>query len=159
MQKFIILAAIAILSSCNNNSSGEPLEEDTLLVEEFASPEEKLLWIPVYDTLTGDFKLQQQRNFRADTLKAEALVDDINAAWENVKLVFKKISHDTIYVGIPESDFLTQRMGSAGAASYVSSTTFILTELPGIRFVNYDFQEGDHLSPGTLGRNDFKEYR
>jgi hypothetical protein len=160
MRQFLILLSFTILFSCNNNSSKEVIEEDTTFTEEeFASPEERLLWIPVYDTLTGDFKLQQQRQFKTDTLKAETLVSDINGAWENVKLVFKKISNDTIYVGIPDAEFLTQRMGSSGAASYISSTTFILTELPGIRFVNYDFEEGDHLSPGTMERTDFKDYR
>lgn len=160
MRQLLILFGFAVLFSCNNNASKENIEEDTTLVEEeFASPEEKLLWAPVYDTVTGDFRLQKQRTFKADTLKAEALVSDINDAWENVKLVFKKISNDTIYVAIPDSEFLTQRMGSSGAASYISSTTFILTELPGIRFVNYDFEEGDHLSPGTVERNDFKDYR
>jgi hypothetical protein len=159
MRQLLILFGLALLFSCNNNASNEVIEEDTTLVEEFASPEEKLLWTTVYDTTTGDFKLHQQRQVKNDTLKAENLISDINDAWENVKLVFTKISNDTIYVGIPDSDFLTQSMGSFGAASYFASTTFILTELPGIRFVNYDFPEGDHAFPGTKDRDDFKDYR
>jgi hypothetical protein len=160
MRQLLFLFSLMVIFSCNNNASKDAIEEDTTYTEEeFASPEERLLWAPVYDTITGDFKLQKQREFSADTLKPESLISDINGAWENVKLVFKKISHDTIYVEIPNSEFLTQRMGSSGPASYISSTTFILTELPGIRFVNYDFEEGDHLSPGTMTRADFKEFQ
>ena len=78
------------------------------------------------------------------------------ANWEGIKLEFGKISHDTLYVAIPESAVLTQQMGSSGAYSYIASTTFTLTELKDIKFVTYDFEEGDHLSPGTMKRSDFK---
>ncbi len=109
--------------------------------------------------MTGDFVLKHQRQLPAEEIGVQSLIDDINAAWENIRLEFRKLSGDTIYVAIPDSKYLTQQMGSAGAGGYIASVTFNLTELKNIRFVNYDFEEGDHLAPGTFSREDFKNYR
>lgn len=117
------------------------------------------IWISDYDTVKHQFFLKKQRTVDTDSLTAENLVSNINAAWGNVKLVFKKVSNDTLYVSIPDSDFLTERMGSSGAEAYIASTTYNLTELRGIKFVNYDLAEGEHLSPGVYSREDFEHYQ
>ncbi len=80
-------------------------------------------------------------------------------AWENVKLVLVKTSNDTLYVSIPDSEFLGQQMGSAGAQAYMASTTYNLTELKNIKYVNYDMEAGDHVSPGIYSRKSFENYR
>jgi hypothetical protein len=40
-----------------------------------------------------------------------------------------------------------------------TSTTYNLTELKGIKFVSYNMQAGDHVSPGTYSRKSFENYR
>ena len=160
MQKSILLfIGLALFISCNNNASKDSPEEDTLAAEEELLPEERLAWITVYDSVKNDFVLKQQRQVNPDNLTPQALIADINASWENIKLEFRKVSNDTLYVAIPQSDYLTQQMGSSGSSEYMASTTFNLTELKGIRFVNYDFEEGDHLSPGTFNRENFKDFQ
>jgi hypothetical protein len=47
---------------------------------------------------------------------------------------------------------ITQQMGTSGADDYMTTTTFTLTELKGIKYVNFDFEEGDHAVPGTYSR-------
>ena len=78
---------------------------------------------------------------------------------KNIKLVLIKTSNDTLYVSIPDSEFLGQRMGSAGAQAYMASTTYNLTELKNIKYVNFDMEAGDHASPGTYSRESFENYR
>jgi hypothetical protein len=41
----------------------------------------------------------------------------------------------------------------------MASTTYSLTELKGIKYVNYTMQAGDHVSPGTYSRKSFENYR
>lgn len=157
--RFGLLILISLLFSCKGGvSKTEDTQYDTALVEENISPESKLIWITDYDTLSGDFFLKQQRTINADSLTAGRVIASINAAWEDIVLVFEKLSNDTLYVSIPDSEFLTQRMGSAGADGYLASTTYNLTEVKGIKFVNYSFEEGDHLSPGVFNREDFEKY-
>ncbi len=147
--------------SCNNEVSTENEHvEDTVITEEVAvfAPD-KLLWISAYDTVKNEFHLKQQRPSNPDSITAATLINDLNAAWENVKLELVKTSNDTLYVSIPDSEFLGQQMGSAGAQAYMVSTTYNLTELKGIKYVNYSMQRGDHVSPGTFSRKSFENYR
>ena len=72
---------------------------------------------------------------------------------------FDKISNDTIFVKIPESEKLTQQLGSTGAYNYMAATVFNLTELDHVKYVKFDFQGGDHASPGVFTREDFKLLR
>jgi hypothetical protein len=44
-------------------------------------------------------------------------------------------------------------MGSAGAESFMITTTYSFTELKGINYVSFDFEEGDHAMPGVYNRN------
>jgi hypothetical protein len=159
-----IVLIVLVVSSCRNNRSEEDLsaQDTTVSTADTAtavavemSPFGKLIWAPVLDNFNGD-TLKQNRKVNADTLDPQKLIQEINASWEGVVLKLKKISHDTIYVDIPNSTYLTQSMGSTGAENYISSTTYNLTELKNIRFVNYNFEVGDHLSPGTWSRSDFK---
>ena len=166
MCKKILFPFILFLFSCNNPDADNEaagadtsfIEQDSAVVSNEDNPMQfkNLVWVGVFDSSKQDIELKQQRMVSADTLTATKLINEINAAWEGIKLEFGKISHDTLYVAIPESAVLTQQMGSSGAYSYIASTTFTLTELKDIKFVTYDFEEGDHLSPGTMKRSDFK---
>jgi hypothetical protein len=167
MRSVTILAAILILlNSCDNSSrSPETAQGDTtyLPTEVMTSTTEvptkinNLIWSATYDTANQHVILKQQRKVNPDTLTAEKIIKDINTSWDDIKLEYRKISHDTIYVAIPQSSTLTQGIGSSGAYNYMSSTTFSLTELKNIKYVNFDFVEGDHMAPGTMKRADFKQ--
>jgi len=166
MRKLFICSGLILMLSCNNNTPDSVFETtDTTFIAmdsgAYAIEEpitfKNLIWIPVYDSAKGDYSLKQQRKVSADTLSAEKLIKEINASWDGIRMEFNKISHDTIFVAIPKSEVLTQQMGSNGAESYLYSSTYILTELPKMKFVNYDFREGDHLAPGTYKRADFKK--
>lgn len=159
MRTTLITLLFLFLISCKNSSTDAGENEDTLIEESDSVllTADKLPWIAEYDTVKGEFALKKQR-IVAETETAQKLITDINDAWENVKLVFQKISHDTLYVAIPQSEFLTERMGSSGSAEYMTTTTYILTELKNIKFVNYSFKEGEHLSPGVFDRTDFKDF-
>ncbi len=161
MRNKLWLAGIFFFVACNNDASVEnEASGDTIFSEEeIVMPPAPLPWVSEFDTVKNEFYLKQQRTVAPDSLTAESLISDLNASWENVKLQFVKISNDTIYVSIPESEFLGQQMGSAGAAAYLSSTTYNLTELKGIKYVNYNMKAGDHASPGTFSRKSFENYR
>ena len=153
--------AIIFFVSCNNRVETEKENiEDTILTEDASLfPPERLPWVSDFDTIKNEFYLKQQRTVNPDSLTATNLINDLNEAWENVKLVLVKSSNDTLYVSIPDSEFLGQRMGSAGAQAYMASTTYNLTELKGIKYINYNIEAGDHVSPGTYNRKSFENFR
>ncbi len=164
MRNLLLLSTMILLFSCNNDDYNNEVtaSDTTFITVESAKPSienpaqfKNLVWLPVFDSAKGDFVIKQQRTVKADTLTADKLISEINASWDGIKLELVKTSNDTIYVAVPESTKLTQQMGSSGANSYMYSTTYILTELKNIKFVHFNFIEGDHLAPGTFKRSDF----
>ena len=160
---------IALLLGCNSNnkeknvnpdieitdtvfeSSTIPIEDSGVYVKN-----KSLLW-QVDDT--KGFKLQKPKVSGIDTMSAKKLIELMNFNYDSIYLEYIKTSHDTIYVHIPHSEMLTERIGSTGAEIYMASATYSLTELKGIKYVNYDFEEGDHASPGVYNRNNFKNFQ
>jgi hypothetical protein len=62
-----------------------------------------------------------------------------------------------VFVSIPESEVLTQQMGTAGAESFMVTTVYSFTEIKDIKYVSFDFEAGDHASPGIYSRNSWDE--
>jgi hypothetical protein len=106
-----------------------------------------------------NYKLQKPATEGIDTMPAINVIQLINAANDSIRLEFVKTSHDTVFVHIPESHGLTEQIGSTGAEMYLASTTYSLTGVKGVRYVNYDFVEGDHAAPGVYSRDNFKQFR
>lgn len=111
------------------------------------------LWSYDFNQQTEEFEVKQLRLVDRDALTGETLEKIINKAWPGVQIKFVLISNDTAFIAIPDSKVLTQQMGSAGAESFMISTTFSFTELKGINYVKFDFKEGDHGIPGVYNRS------
>ncbi|MEO8765102.1 MAG: hypothetical protein ABI416_12480 [Ginsengibacter sp.] len=164
----IFSAPMLLMTGCNSgdkekNNSPEVVVEDTVFeaspVDEDSGLHVKnksMLW-HVDDTKT--LKLQKPEVPGIDTMSVKNLLQIVNANYDSIHLDYIKISHDTIYVHIPHSEMLTKRIGSTGADMYMASTTWSLTEVQHIKYVNFDFQEGDHASPGVYSRQDFKNFQ
>jgi hypothetical protein len=90
---------------------------------------------------------------------SQQLIELLNQNFPDVQLSFVKVSHDTIYVKIPNSEKVTSQLGDTGAEDYLASVTYTLTETKNIHFVNIDMKGGDHAEPGVYSRDDFKSLR
>jgi len=112
-------------------------------------------WEAVQDDESSKLVMKRIQPIPADSLTADNLIQHINSRYDQIKLQLVKISNDTVFVKIRQSNFLTQQMGSAGADMYITEVTYNLSELNNIGYVNFDFKEGDHATPGTYSRTDF----
>jgi len=104
-------------------------------------------------------KLKGPENVHLDTLSSSQVIDLLNKNFPDIQLDFLKISNDTIYVKIPDSKRLANEIGNTGAENYLASTTFTLTELKNIKYVNIAMKPGDHAEPGVYSRDDFQRLR
>ncbi len=145
MKQLFSLFAILILVGCNSSDRIEEGQETT-------PPESDSVSVWTYD-YENEMPMKSKA-IQAGSLTPEKWVDFVNnnIGDNNIHLDFVKVSKDTLYVRIKESTYLTQQMGTTGADDYMSTTTFTLTELKNIKYVNYDFEEGDHAMPGTYSR-------
>jgi hypothetical protein len=164
----ITLVSLLIFGSGCNSKNGGKQEDTDVEVEDtvFDAPEsntfgdsllfvqnKKLLW-QVDDS--NRLKLKKPKELGIDTMSVMHIIQLINSNYDSIHLEYIKISHDTIYVHIPNSEMLTERIGSTGAEMFMASTTYSLTELKGIKYVNFDFIEGDHAAPGVYDRSYFR---
>ncbi len=167
----IVTVACFIFYSCN---SGEDKEAETshenrvsTIDTTFAAIDEDsaitvknrpMIWT-VDEQNSGAEKMNKPENSKLDTFSSAGLVQLINSNYPDVKMNLVKISHDTMYVKIPDSKKLTQQMGSSGAQNYIASATYTLTEFKNVKYINFNLKEGDHAGPGVFSREDFKTLR
>lgn len=135
-------------ATVDTDEEREIVSESSVVYDPFEA-----IWTYDFNQQTGESEAIQLRSFDRDTLTGEALERIINRSWPGVQIKFIRTSNDTAFIAIPDSRVLTQQMGSAGAESFMVSTTYSLTELKGIKFVSFEFEEGDHGVPGVYNRN------
>ena len=171
MKNKILLFAIILFSiSCNTNeteSTEETVNQEVIDSSGETGTNEPVLnvttkpslWTVEFEDKTNSDKLKKPEDIKISSLPAADLISTLNEIYPDVQLKYDKISNDTIFVQIPESEKLTQQLGSTGAYNYMAATVFNLTELDHIKYVKFDFQGGDHASPGVFTREDFKLLR
>ncbi|MCL2413857.1 MAG: hypothetical protein FWC94_01200 [Bacteroidales bacterium] len=149
---FIIIGILAILiSGCRNRSNDANMQEKSIPCSEFAN--NMPIWSVGYCVDVHDFYLV--RGNLLDCIKHD--IKKVILAWnENsaIKIEFAKIENGTLYVNIPDSEKLTQRMGSTGAWTTMAAMVYTLTETH--TYVYIDFVEGDHAGPGKYSRKSFQ---
>jgi hypothetical protein len=155
----LIFLAIGCTTRQQGNRAPDDLDDKSVVRTESSVAHESLeaIWKYDFNQQTEAYEVTQLRSVDKETLTGETIEKIINKAWPDVQIKFIRTSNDTAYISIPDSKVLTQQMGSAGSESFMVSTTFSITELKGIRFVSYDFEEGDHAVPGVYNRNSWDE--
>lgn len=162
----ILYSGILFLAGCNTNdkSSNENAKVEVMdTVYDYAddSPGDSTLFVKNQSLLwhaedSNGLKLQKPISQGIDTMSVTSIIGLINNNFDSIHLDYIRTSHDTIYIHIPNSDRLTERIGSTGAQTFMAATTYSLTEVKGIRYVNFDFVEGDHAAPGVYDRSYFR---
>lgn len=130
----------------DSNASAPPLEKAL-----------EPLWTYQFDSIQQDFTPTPLKRIRQDTLSPQWIERILNKNWEKVQVKFIKISQDTLYLEIPDSQVLTQQMGTAGAREFMVASTYSFTEVKGVKYVSYDFEVGDHMTPGVYSRDSWNQ--
>lgn len=97
--------------------------------------------------------------FKSDYLSIDTLIKGLNELYPNIRLDKVKISNDTLFTKILDSEYLGERIGTSGAALYIAEAVINLTSIDKIKYVKIEFDEGSHASPGIWSANDFGDYK
>lgn len=150
--------------SCNSNKDKEETNtDDEVIVDSTASETGR----PVYNPdsklyvwrSTFDYKKEKNRAAPANIINADSLIKGLNEYYENVYLEKIKQGGDTLYTTIKDANFLNSQMGSTGAEMYLADVILNLTSVPGVKYVNIDMEEGDHMKGGIWSADNFKNYK
>ncbi len=151
---FFILCSVLLFISCNNSAEKE---ETVAEPDSTELPMTRLVWQAGLNDSTGRLEMKQVAAGDSGPLTISSVIDYVNRYNPGINLTYVRTSNDTVYVQIKDATYLTQRMGSSGSVSYLAAVVYNLTDLPGVRYVNFDFEEGDHASPGTFDRTTFND--
>ena len=113
------------------------------------------VWLVDFDKKT---KIKNPK-FKQDYLNADTLINGLNQMHPNIILDKIKISGDTLFTEIKDSEYLGERIGSYGAFAYIADVVINLTSLRNINFVKIDFEDGSHISPGTWSKKQYSDYK
>jgi len=116
--------------------------------------------IPYVWTVDFDKKTKTRNpNFKQEYLNVDTLIDGLNQRHTNIILEKTKISGDTLFTEIKDSEYLGERIGSYGAFAYIADVVINLTSVENIKFVKIDFEDGSHISHGTWSKKEFGKYK
>ncbi|WP_155977765.1 hypothetical protein [Pedobacter glucosidilyticus] len=163
---YSVLMVIIILTSCvrdNKQETQETADSSNFNVAPTATETphksvelKELPWLAEVDTVSLNISLKRNHQVSTQNLDEKNVIEIINKKYPDNQLIWKKKSNDTAYISIPNAFYLTQSSGSLGARIFLAESTFSITEIPGIKVVYFDFEAGDHASPGAYQRADFK---
>ncbi len=155
----LLCLLIFVIASCNTKKSEEKTadtdsiaataEGDTAAVKK----ESHYFWSSEFDS--KEMVMTRVRSLPDDSLTAANIIQLQNDLYPEIQVRLDRLSNDTIFVNIPNSNYLTQQAGSSGPEGYFAELTYNLTELKDINYVDIRFKKGDHAEPGTFSRTDF----
>jgi hypothetical protein len=148
----LIIVAIVLVTACKcNNDQQEPITEDSILV----IPDTLL----VYDVNTDTRTWKKFTEVPDSAFTASRIVNGLNQKYPEVQLQLIKQSNDTLYVTVPNNEFLGEQMGNAGAVSWFSDAVLNLTGVPGVTYVNMQMEKRSHALPGVFTKENVKGYQ
>jgi hypothetical protein len=168
MKLTIFLIFFSALASCNsNNNSSSNIDvrtNDTVYDSPLSSNSDSILHVKNKSLLwqvsdSNGLKLQTPLSAGIDTIPVKKIIDLINDNYDSIHVDYIRTSNDTAYVHIPHSEMLTDRIGNTGAEIFMASSTYSITAAKGVKYVNFNFKEGDHASPGVYSRDEFKNLK
>ena len=163
MKKFIYAAVIVFfITSCTQdakqtNETDETIDEAIVETTKTTKPAEiaDVPWMAVVDSTTQKITMKPSDLVKTEDLSTSNVIIALGSKYPELKIELQKQQNDTTFINIPNATYLTQSIGSMGAKIFMAEVVYSFTQIPGIKFVNFSFKEGDHASPGTFSRVDF----
>ena len=113
------------------------------------------VWLVDFDKKTKT----KNPKFKQAYLNVDTLINGLNQIHPNIILDKIKISGDTLFTEIKDSEYLGEQIGSYGAFAYIADVVINLTSVKNINFVKIDFEDGSHISPGTWSKKEYGNYK
>lgn len=168
MRPFVLILSF-LFFGCNESSTElKPVDKDTTRHSINQDSSQKIIadtsistGTILYVWLVDFYNKTKKRNpkFKREYLNVDSLIKGLNETYPNIKLDKVRISGDTLFTQIVDSEYFGERMGTSGAAIYLADVIINLTSVDKIKHVKIDFAEGSHATPGIWSAKDFNDYK
>ncbi len=113
----------------------------------------------VYEMDFDNETLNKNAEFNAANLQVDSIIKGLNYRFRDIPIEKTKFSGDTLYAKIANSKYLTEEAGSTGAAAFIAEVVVNITSVANINYVNLNFKQGDHASPGVYAKKDYQNFQ
>jgi hypothetical protein len=149
--KYYFLAFVLIAACKCNNDKHTPTKADSVIV----IPDTLL----VYEVNTEAKTMKRFTEVPDSAFTAQRVINGLNDKYANVQLQLLKQSNDTLYVSVPNNEFLGERMGSTGASAWFQDAVINLTSVPTVNYVNIQMEKRSHALPGIFSKENVKDFK
>jgi hypothetical protein len=159
--KYILLIGFTflIVSCVQKNKKSDSIKESTT---QSIDTNIQKMYSGCYYVWSVDFEekvMKMNPKVKENDANLDSVILGLNCLYPKIQLTGKVFVKDTLLLNIDDSEFLTQRMGTSGAAQYLAGAIINLTSIKEAKFVRLNFEEGDHAGPGIWSRKDFAVYK
>ncbi|HJS54857.1 MAG TPA: hypothetical protein VJ765_09945 [Chitinophagaceae bacterium] len=147
--RFVIIILIAFIFS---NCRGTDKEADEI---EYGFSDTILVW----ETNTDSMIMKRDRTIPDSVITINRVINGLNEKYPEVQLVFLRQSNDTVYTRVPNSDYLGEQMGSAGASAWFDDAVINLTSVPGINYVSFSMNLQSHAGSSVISREKYNNWK
>jgi hypothetical protein len=151
--QIIIFILVVLLISCSNAENDKRITEPEEVI--YGYPDTLLAWEVNPDSM----RMKRVTIFPDSSITVNRIINGLNDKYPNVHIELLKQSVDTLYINIPNSDYLGEQMGSAGSSAWFADATINLTSVPGVNYVSYKMDLHSHAESNVLGRDAYRNWK
>ena len=151
--RITIFILAAFLISCGNANSDKTTTEAEEIIYDY--PDTLLAWEVNPDSM----QMKRITIFPDSSITVSRIVNGLNDKYPNVHIELLKQSADTVYINIPNADYLGEQMGSAGSSAWFADATINLTSVTGVNYVSYKMDLHSHAESNVLGKDAYKNWK
>ena len=147
---FILLILTFGCGESNNETIDK--EPETII---YGYPDTLLAWEVNPDSML----MKRQTIFPDSSITIPRIINGLNEKYPQVQVTFLKQSSDTVYIEVPDSDYLGEQMGSAGSSAWFADAVINLCSVPGINYVSFKMDLHSHAGSEVIGRDVYKNWK
>jgi hypothetical protein len=151
MRLCTVILILVTLFSCRSSDKEPPVQETVA----YAFPDTLLAWDTQFDSMI----MKKDTTVPDSAITVSRIINGLNEKYPEVRLVFLKQSHDTVFTSVPDADYLGNQMGDAGAAAWYADVVINLTSVAGVNYVSFSMETQSHATGGVISRENYNAWK
>ncbi len=112
-----------------------------------------------WDTNADSMIMKRDITVPDSAITVKRIINGLNEKYPEVHIDVIKQSGDTIYIAVPDGEYLGNQMGSAGSSAWFADAVINLTSAPGINYVSFNMDMYSHASGGVISEQEYKGWK
>ena len=148
MRFAVIILLIFPFVSCGN-------DDKEISETEYALSDTILAW----ETNADSMIMKRDSTVPDSAITIKRIINGLNEKYPEVHIEVIKQSGDTIYIEVPDGEYLGNQMGSAVSSAWFADAVINLTSVAGINYVSFKMNMYSHASGGVISKDEYKDWK